>query len=186
MKQATRQHIIETASWLFYSKGYSQTGINEIIEEAGIAKATLYSHFKSKDDLCIAYLVHQNEQLVESMNTIVEQRKKGKAKLLGVLETLIPFFEKEDFNGCWCFRTIAEIPRDNEKIVREIRKQKQELQDYIIKLVVENTTLSKKAQAKLSKRIYLLYEGAIAESHLQKAAWPIHENLELLKELLKK
>ena len=40
MKSDTRHHIIETASELFYKKGYNSTGINEIIKESGIAKAT--------------------------------------------------------------------------------------------------------------------------------------------------
>jgi len=53
-----KEHIIKTAADLFYTNGYNSTGINEIIKEAGIAKATLYNHFKSKGDVCIAYLKH--------------------------------------------------------------------------------------------------------------------------------
>ena len=49
MKHAeVRNRIIETASDLFYRNGYNSTGINQIIAEAGIAKATLYNHFKSE------------------------------------------------------------------------------------------------------------------------------------------
>lgn len=55
-RQDTRDHIINTASELFYNQGYNLTGINEIIEKAEIAKATLYSHFKSKEELIQAYL----------------------------------------------------------------------------------------------------------------------------------
>ncbi|MEM6772989.1 MAG: helix-turn-helix domain-containing protein, partial [Bacteroidota bacterium] len=62
----THLHIIKTASRLFYDKGYNLTGINEIIAEAGIAKATLYSHFKSKEDLCLAYLNYRDENLIKS------------------------------------------------------------------------------------------------------------------------
>ena len=50
------EHLIETASELFYKQGYSLTGINEVIKEANIAKATLYNYYKSKDELCVEFL----------------------------------------------------------------------------------------------------------------------------------
>jgi len=75
---AVRQTIIETASDLFYHNGYNLTGINEVIQEAGIAKATLYNHFKSKDDLCSAYLTHKHTLFLTSFDTYVNKRTKGK------------------------------------------------------------------------------------------------------------
>jgi AcrR family transcriptional regulator len=48
--------IVRTASRLFYRQGYSNTGINQIIEEAGVAKSTLYQQFRSKEDILLVYL----------------------------------------------------------------------------------------------------------------------------------
>jgi len=101
----TKTLIINTASELFYKKGYNLTGINEIIAKADIAKATLYSHFKSKEDLCIAYLEYRDEQLSKNMAAFCEGKAKGDTQLLAILEFLIPFFKSEQFNGCWCIRT---------------------------------------------------------------------------------
>ena len=56
-KSDIRENIVKTASELFYRNGYNSTGINEIIRESGIAKATLYNHFKSKEDLCLSYFL---------------------------------------------------------------------------------------------------------------------------------
>ena len=53
---SSRERIIATANELFYRQGYHQTGINQIIEESGVAKATFYSNFKSKEELCVEYL----------------------------------------------------------------------------------------------------------------------------------
>ncbi|MFT6754704.1 MAG: AcrR family transcriptional regulator, partial [Urechidicola sp.] len=50
-KQGVKERIIATASDLFYNQGYNQTGINQIISEAGVAKASLYQHFRSKEDI---------------------------------------------------------------------------------------------------------------------------------------
>ena len=47
---------MSVAADLFYKQGYRATGVNEVIEKSGVAKATFYSHFPSKDDLALAYL----------------------------------------------------------------------------------------------------------------------------------
>jgi len=181
----TRTLIINTASELFYKNGYNLTGINEIIEKAGIAKATLYSHFKSKEDLCIAYLKYRDDVLSENIKQFCELKSKGDAQLIAVLQFLIPFFKNEQFNGCWCIRTIAEIDPQNEKIRACIKKNKLDFLQFIKNLVKENKPhLKLTTQKRLSKRIYLLYEGAITESHLHQEIWPIKEAINLLKDIL--
>jgi len=186
MKQDTRDIIITTASTLFYDKGYNLTGINEIIDKAGIAKATLYNHFKSKEDLCIAYLESRDSNLLENIKNFCDSKPKGNRRLTAVIEFLIPFFDNKDFNGCWCIRTVAEVPKDNKRIKQKIKANKNLFLGFIKNLVKENKPkLTKKKQEKLAARIYLLYESAVSESHLQEDAWPIHENLGLLKSILK-
>jgi AcrR family transcriptional regulator len=51
-----RERILNTAYTLFHKQGYNNTGINQIIMEANVSKASFYAHFKSKDDLCIEFL----------------------------------------------------------------------------------------------------------------------------------
>jgi len=120
----TRTLIIHTASELFYKNGYNSTGINEVIAKAGIAKATLYSHFKSKEDLCIAYLTYRDEILSKNIKEFCAKKPKGDSQLLAVLKFLIPFFKSKQFNGCWCIRTIAEIQPQNKKIRESIQTSK--------------------------------------------------------------
>ena len=73
-RSQTREKIIQTASDLFYRKGYNLTGINEIIAEAGIAKATLYSHFASKEEVCVAYLQARNETLMKGLKSFLAEK----------------------------------------------------------------------------------------------------------------
>ena len=90
------------------------------------------------------------------------------------------------FNGCWCIRTVAEISSDNKRIKHKIKNSKQLFLNFIEGLVRENKPeLSKAKQDKLAKRIYILYESAVSESHLQEELWPIEESMDLLKSLLK-
>ncbi|MGY5351836.1 TetR/AcrR family transcriptional regulator [Wenyingzhuangia sp. IMCC45533] len=169
-----RQHIITTASNLFYNNGYNLTGINEIIAEAGIAKATLYNHFKSKEDICVAYLQHKNNTFLKDIHSFCNTKSKGLDRLTALFEFLDLFFEDKDFNGCWCIRTVSEIPKDNQKIKAEIQKQKTDFIALIAQLVSENTQdYTQEEVEKLAKQYYLLYETAVAESHLHQENWPI-------------
>ncbi|MEM1322279.1 MAG: TetR/AcrR family transcriptional regulator [Bacteroidota bacterium] len=184
-RSAIKQHIIETASQLFYKNGYNLTGINEIIAEAGIAKATLYNHFKSKEDICIAYLQHKNHTFLKDIRTFCKEKEGGTAQLLGLFDFLQAFFKDRDFNGCWCIRTVSEIPRENERIRGEIQGQKVGLIGFIRGLLEENIAgLSGEEQDLLSRQLYLLYEGAVAESHLHQSDWPIQSARAMCSKLL--
>lgn len=186
-KISTRDLIVETASKLFYDKGYNLIGINEIIAKSGIAKATLYNHFKSKEDLCLAYLDDRDQKLMESLKQHCDKLTKGKKQLIGILEFVLDFYNDKKFNGCWCLRTIAEVPKDNKRIRAKIKASKTQLLDFIESKVINNTKdLNNKDISKLARTIYLLYESSLAESHLHGESWPIESNIDILKSLLKK
>lgn len=57
---AARRRLLDTATRLFYAEGIRAVGIDRIIAEAGVAKATFYNHFPSKDDLVLAYIEEQD------------------------------------------------------------------------------------------------------------------------------
>ena len=177
-----RQTIVDTASRLFYQNGYNRTGINQIIDEAGIAKATLYSHFRSKDDICVAYLRYRNETFLRDLAAYVADRPAGKGQILAVFDFLVSFFKEGDFNGCWCINTISEIPKDNVKVRAEIRTQKEKFLALLRTLITGDRPEDQKTA--LARRVYLLYEGAIAESHLLGEPWPIHSARELCEQIL--
>ncbi len=166
-----KQHIIETATHLFYLNGYNLTGINEIIKEANVAKATLYNHFKSKEELCVAYLQHKNNFFIEEINEFILTKEKGPSRVLAVFDFLKQFYSQKGFNGCWCIRTVAELPKDNDFIKSEIKQQKTDFLK-LIKTIIQQNIKTDNAEI-LAKQIYLLYEGAVSESHLHNASWPI-------------
>lgn len=171
-----RQKIVETATRLFYEKGYNLTGINEIIKEAEIAKATLYHHFKSKEDICLAYLHYKNDTFTQDISAFVEAAAPGQDQILALFGFLRSFFHDKDFNGCWCLNTISELPKGSDRIREEIQAQKAQLIRYISGLVAKHfPELGEPKQAALARKIYLLYEGALSESHLHGEPWPIEE-----------
>jgi len=180
-----RDRIIETAATLFYQNGYNSTGINEIIQKAEIAKATLYSHFRSKEEICIAYLRFKDGQLINDLNAFTSSHPQGKERIISLFDFLEKFYETSDFNGCWCIKTVAEIPKDNETIRLEIQKQKNNLIGLISDLVANNLhELTQEEQQSIARKIYLMYESAVSESHLHQNKWPIKECKDLCQTLL--
>jgi AcrR family transcriptional regulator len=168
------EHIISSAGALFYSQGYNSTGVNEIISKCDIAKATLYSHFKSKEDICIAYLKQRHHDFLESLKDYVGQRSKGRPQLLAIFDLLRDMYLQEDFQGCWALKTLGELAPDQTKILEVIQLQKKELLLYLGEVVGDNiSNLSKAETEKISGGLYLLYESAVTESHLFKNDWPI-------------
>ncbi len=170
-RSSTRQHIVEVASDLFYRNGYNRTGINEVIAESGIAKATLYNHFRSKDEICIAYLQYKHEVFVKDIKAYCDTRPANGRQVLAIFDFLEAFFQDRDFNGCWCIKTVAEIPREDERIRKEIQKQKNQLINFIESLLMDIKDEDERRDT--ARQIYLLYESAVSESHLHQADWPI-------------
>jgi len=168
-------HIITTAGNLFYTNGYNSTGINEIIEKCDIAKATLYGHFKSKEDICVAYLEQRHYSFMESLKGYVSRRKRGKNQLLALFDQLQDMYREENFQGCWGQKTLGELSPKQKKILGVIQKQKKDLLLFLGEVVDENLpNISKAEIEKISGGLYLLYESAITESHLFKNDWPIY------------
>ncbi len=177
----TRNHIIDTASELFYNRGYNLVGINEIIAKSDIAKATLYSHFKTKEDLLLAYLDKMDRDFMCSIKATLDEEPSGDEKIRAVLKFLLPYFNQDNFNGCWCVRSLAEVPRDNAIVRKYLKESKSRFLRFLKLLVFENKPeLNSEQRESLSLHLYLLYEGAMTGAHLHNEAWPIEHAIELL------
>ncbi|WP_455465286.1 TetR/AcrR family transcriptional regulator [Candidatus Hodarchaeum mangrovi] len=68
-KNIRRNHIIDTAEWLFINQGYDQTMVNQIAEKAGYTKASIYNYFDSKDDVYLAVIT----RAFDAMYTIFQE-----------------------------------------------------------------------------------------------------------------
>lgn len=105
-----RERILATAARLFYAQGVRATGIDQIIAEAAVAKATLYHHFPAKTDLVRAYLLRRHEVwLAEFEVHLRATRRRG---LPALADALGRWFESGDFNGCAFINVTAESAGD--------------------------------------------------------------------------
>ncbi|MDL2286083.1 TetR/AcrR family transcriptional regulator [Desulfococcaceae bacterium OttesenSCG-928-F15] len=67
MKTTTREHILSCGSKIIHLKGYSATGIKEILDAAEVPKGSFYFYFKSKEDFCLALVAHYREMIFKGM-----------------------------------------------------------------------------------------------------------------------
>ncbi len=177
-----KERLINTASDLFYQNGYNNTGINEVIEKAKVAKASLYTHFKTKDDLCIAYLEYKEDKFLNALKASLKGKPEGKLQILGLFDHLREVYRKDDFRGNCSSNILAEIPKGNKKIREEVSLHKSNLKNYITELVKKNS--DNKHPEKLANKLFLLFEGAQAQSYVEQDSWPIKEAKDMALSLL--
>jgi AcrR family transcriptional regulator len=106
-----RQRILDTAYDLFTHRGTRAVGVNELIDRAGVAKATFYLHFPSKDDLVLAFLA-QREQLWTHGWVQAEARRRAdtpEQQLLAIFDLFDDWFHRDDFEGCSFINVLLEI-----------------------------------------------------------------------------
>ena len=105
-----RDLIVDVALKLFYRNGFHATGVDRIIAEAGVSKKTLYSHFRTKDELILATLRKRDELFRNRMMRETERRASNpRDRLLSVFDFLADWFAEEGFSGCMFINASAEF-----------------------------------------------------------------------------
>jgi AcrR family transcriptional regulator len=110
-KLDARERILDTAYELFSRRAIRDVGIDEVIERAGVAKATLYRHFPSKDDLVIAFLERREERWTLAW-VEAEARRRGatpEEQLLAIFELFDEWFHRDDFEACSFVNVLLEM-----------------------------------------------------------------------------
>ncbi|MBB5638647.1 AcrR family transcriptional regulator [Pedobacter cryoconitis] len=172
-----KTRILETATRLFYTQGYHATGINQIIQEAGVARASLYTHYQSKEELCIAFLNFRHVYWFKCFREFIGAVTDPEQQLMTAFDFLISMNDKEDFRGCAFMNILSEISPADTTLYTIIQHHKQNLRDTLASILPHHTQL-------LKDHIYLLFESAMLESHLYRNQWPVLQAKKMLKTLL--
>ncbi len=165
MREAISDQILTTAGGLFYSEGIRAVGIDRIIEEAKVAKATLYRHFPSKDHLVAAYLQERHERVVRSLQEVMETTIAPREQLSLIFTRLHEKADSPEFRGCAFALAVAEHG-DSERVVCVARTHKAVVRDIFASIMARSTPQADQSAAHLS----LLYEGALATVAVERDA----------------
>jgi AcrR family transcriptional regulator len=180
-----RERILETASRLFYTQGYNNTGINQILDEAKVAKASLYQHFGSKDELGVYYLKAGRQEWFAGIEKWTSAKKTPVQKLIACFDFLEYALQQNNFLGCKFINMLSEIGDTSPLMSKEILEHKGMFRQYL-KSFIEGPLQGKLIEDidVLGDSIFLLYEGAIVESKIHKETWPVKKAKRMVQLLL--
>lgn len=157
---AARERIVTTAYTLFCRHGIRAVGVDTIIERSGVAKMTLYRHFKSKDDLVLAVLDRREEKWTKQwLQTEVGKRTTEPAeRLLAIFDVFDGWFRRRTFEGCLFINALIEIDDRSHPVHRECRRQLARIRDFVAELAAEAGVADPDAFA---RQWHILMKGSI-------------------------
>jgi AcrR family transcriptional regulator len=161
---SARERLLAAADELFYEDGINTVGIDRVIERAGVAKASLYDCFGSKDELIRAYLESRGAARRARIEDWISRYETPKQKILGIFEMLGEMTAQPNFRGCAFVRAGAD-GNASEKVKGACEQSRQFL-------LGQFTTLARAAGATdpdlLGQQLVLLYDGASIAAHLDR------------------
>ncbi|MGK3209231.1 TetR/AcrR family transcriptional regulator [Amycolatopsis sp. MEPSY49] len=105
-----RSRLLATATRIFYAEGLHSVGIDRIVAEAKVTRATLYRHFPSKDDLVVAYLQGVHEMEREGIDKVIAGDLPPADGLRAIAESIAAGIGSAHFRGCAFLNAVAEYP----------------------------------------------------------------------------
>src|ERR1700733_11119024 len=163
-RRSPRERLLEAAGELFYAEGVQSVGIDRVLERAGVAKASLYSTFGSKEELVRAYLDERHSLILGRLRAAVEatDRADPVARILAVFDAQAELFPAPSFHGC---AFAAEAPRDG-RIDEAARAYRSDIRELFTELA---TAAGAPDPPLLASQLQLVYDGACAAANLDRA-----------------
>jgi AcrR family transcriptional regulator len=158
-----RERILDTAFRLFYARGIRAVGVDLIIAESGVAKATFYKHFPAKDDLVVAYLDKVDAIWSGQLRDAAEAAgPEPAAQLVGLFDALGTACRREGYRGCAFINAAAESQPGTSVHDRTVA-HKQAVLAWVRELA---TAAGAPHPDALARGLTLLLDGGLAEGAL--------------------
>jgi len=157
--QTARERILDTAFRLFYAHGPRGVGVDTVIAESGVAKATLYKHFPRKDDLVLAYLDKVDQGWFGHLRAAARAAGDDpRDQLVGMFDALSTAARRDGYHGCAFINTAAESDPGTDVHDRTVEHK------HVVRAWV--TDLARRAGAtepdRLARQLTLLIDGGLA------------------------
>jgi AcrR family transcriptional regulator len=160
---SARQRILQTAFRLFYAQGIRGVGVDTIIAEAGVAKATFYRHFPRKDDLVVAYLDRVDEIWSGQLRGAAAAAGPDPSdQLVGMYDALVSACRRDGYRGCAFINAAAETPAGSSVHDRTVRHK----QDVLAWVRGMATDAGAADPDELARTLTLLLDGGLATGAL--------------------
>jgi AcrR family transcriptional regulator len=165
-RTSARDRLLSAANELFYDEGIHTVGIDRVIEKAGVAKASLYSTFGSKDELIRAYLQGRHATRRERIERHMALHESARDKLVSVFDALGESVTQPGYHGCAFHNASAEAPTGS-----PILQATQEYRGWVRGLLVDLAGQAGAASpAALANQLMVLYDGAAVSARIDEAS----------------
>ena len=159
---SARERLLAAADELFYENGVNLVGIDRIIEHAGVAKASLYDAFGSKEELIRCYLQGRAERRQARVRERMAQSQTPRDKILSVFDGLAETVARPDYRGCAFQRAGAEAGAGS-SVKRACDDSRAWLRGQFIELARAAGAADPKS---VGRQLGLLYDGAAMSAYL--------------------
>jgi AcrR family transcriptional regulator len=156
IRQSARDRLLNAANELFYNEGVQTVGIDRIIERAGVAKASLYNTFGSKEELVLAYLKSRHARTTQRLMDAVEKHAVPADRLLAVFDAQAEIFAQPGFRGCAFVSASAESPPGG-LVHQAADEYRHDIRSLFVRLAEEAGAPDPTA---LGHQLHLIYDGA--------------------------
>jgi AcrR family transcriptional regulator len=166
LRRPPRERLLEAARELFYAEGVHTVGVDRVIERAGVAKASLYSAFGSKEGLVKAYLEEYHDRVISRRRAAAESEQDPVAAILAVFDSLARDYLRPDYNGCAFSGARAEEPAGGpvDQAARAYRAEMREIfQELCVRAGARQPEL-------LAWQLQLLYSGGAESAKIERNA----------------
>ncbi|MGB3632883.1 MAG: TetR/AcrR family transcriptional regulator [Rubrobacteraceae bacterium] len=161
---------MRSASELFYRDGIAATGVDTVVEHAGVAKRTLYNNFEGKDELVAAYLRDRDERWRTSLKGITDQYDDPKERLLAAFEAYGEWLVGDDYRGCAFINATSELAEETHPARKVALAHKEGARDHLAALATE---AGLRDAVTLAEKLLLLLEGAAVTASMRKSSEPL-------------
>ena len=156
-----RERLLQAADELFYAEGINTVGIDRVIEHAGVAKASLYSAFGSKDGLIRAYLLRRHEIRTARIQRHLAKHTDPRARMLAVFDSFDELINGPLWRGCPFIAATGEARTD--QTVNEVAAITRDFTRQCF--LDEAAALGIADPGALADQLVLLYDGAVVAAH---------------------
>lgn len=159
-----RGRILETACTLFYRHGVRAVGVDLVVEKAGVAKTSLYRHFRTKDDLIAAFLQREDEDFWGTWDRVADQQDaEPAAELDAHLGWIGERVERPNYRGCPQINVAAEFPETDHPARKVATAHKRQMR-LRLKGIAERLGVARPDE--LAGQLSLLINGAFVSSQI--------------------
>jgi len=163
-RASARERLLAAADELFYEGGVHTVGIDRVIERAGVAKASLYSIFGSKDELIRSYLTARHEARKQRITRGLARYETPRSRLLGVFDVLGEAIAEPGFRGCAFANASAEAPPGSAAV-----QVSDESRAWMLALLADLARAAGAADPeRLARQLMLLYDGASVAARMDR------------------